>query len=101
MWGPVGRGAVLVLSATFVTGCQDAGPATPDSQDRLSQVCETFDVGEVDGLMVPAAAETRMEPEAFLDGDGWCTVRLHGGRALAEPCSVMMSVWSVSPSSRP
>ena len=53
------------------------------AETPMAQVCDAFDVAEVDGLAVREAAETRAVPGAFLDGFGWCTVTLDGRRALA------------------
>lgn len=85
--------AATLLLALVMTGCQNTSEEDPVSgedatdaattQERMTQVCDTFDVSDVEGLVVPGRAEVRAVQGAFLDGYGQCTIRLDGASVLA------------------
>lgn len=85
--------AVALLLPLSLTACQDTHEEEPvNAQDQtsgaageepMSRLCDTFDVTQVEGLVIPGQAETHAVAGAFLDGYGRCTVRWEGARALA------------------
>lgn len=52
-------------------GSAQASTEEVDVSPAVTQLCEAFDISGVDGLQIPAAAETRVVSGAFLDGYGW------------------------------